>query len=164
MVFNINADLRWIMLPTWLHFVEVLVPKTYLGNGLGRFGRAQGRLMVSKGNWQLLDAGHGNRNCLSPTRNEQANFRLRYFGAFTRFWASLRAYRCRLLMLLYFPCKKIASSIISATVGVISPSNKAFATEFSGWPRCGPCRYVPLTFACVKWTPSIATSVHSDLL
>ena len=38
MVSNINADLGWILVPTWLHFGVAWAPKIRLGNGLGHLG------------------------------------------------------------------------------------------------------------------------------
>ena len=43
MVFNINADFGWILVPAWLHFGAVWAPKTRLGSVLGRLGSILGR-------------------------------------------------------------------------------------------------------------------------
>ena len=54
-VFNINADLGWILVPTWLHFGAVWAPKTRLGSVLGHLGGMLGRLgSVLAPSWGVL--------------------------------------------------------------------------------------------------------------
>ena len=56
-VFNINADLGWILVPTWLHFGAVWAPKTRLGSVLGHPGGMLGRLeRVLGASWGVLEA------------------------------------------------------------------------------------------------------------
>ena len=43
-VFNRNADLRWILVPTWLHFGAVWAPQTRLGSVFGHLGGILGPL------------------------------------------------------------------------------------------------------------------------
>ena len=43
----INADLRWILVPTWLHCGAVWAPKTRLGSVLGHLGGVLERLGAS---------------------------------------------------------------------------------------------------------------------
>ena len=43
-VFNINDDLGWILVSTWLHFGAVWAPKTCLGSVLAHLGASWGHL------------------------------------------------------------------------------------------------------------------------
>ena len=56
MVFNRNADLRWILVPTWLHCGAVWAPKTRLGSVLGHLGGVLERLGAS---WAHVGASWG---------------------------------------------------------------------------------------------------------
>ena len=56
-VFAINADIGWILVPTWLHFGAVWAPKTRLGSVLGHLGGVMGACWgVLGASWSFLGA------------------------------------------------------------------------------------------------------------